>query len=150
MRLNSVGRGHCTVTFSKWAAPIVPVLKRDGSIRICGDYMLTVNRAAGTDPYPLPRIDDIFTLLAQGKTFTKLDSAHAYQQVPLDNELKDFTTINTHHGLFLHNRLPFGVASAPSIFQRTMENLLQGTSVYLEFVCISMTSLSRGQHLRNT
>ena len=32
--------------FSQWAAPIVPIVKGDGTIRICGDYKLTVNRAA--------------------------------------------------------------------------------------------------------
>ena len=42
------------VKFSDWAAPIVPVLKKDGSIRICGDYKLTVNRVAKVDTYPLP------------------------------------------------------------------------------------------------
>ena len=39
------------VTFSEWAAPIVPVLKQDGSIRICGYYKLTVNKAAKPDVY---------------------------------------------------------------------------------------------------
>ena len=39
--------------FSDWAAPIVPVLKQDGSIRICGDYKLTINRVAKLDTYPL-------------------------------------------------------------------------------------------------
>ena len=37
------------VDFSEWAAPIVPVVKRDGSIRICGDYKLTINQAAEVD-----------------------------------------------------------------------------------------------------
>ena len=46
------------VEFSEWAAPIVPIVKRDGSVRICGDYKLTVNRAARLDTYPAPRIDD--------------------------------------------------------------------------------------------
>ena len=68
------------VTFSKWAAPIVPVLKRDGTIRICGDYKLTVNQATKTDPYPLPRIDDLFASLSKGKSFTKLDLLkHTYK-----------------------------------------------------------------------
>ena len=39
---------------SEWAAPIVPVVKPDGSIRICGDYKLTANKAAKTESYPLP------------------------------------------------------------------------------------------------
>ena len=67
------------VAFSDWAAPIVPVLKKDGSVRICGDYRLMVNQAAKLETYPLPKIEDLLTSLAGGKTFTKLDLAHAYQ-----------------------------------------------------------------------
>ncbi len=44
------------ITCSDWAAPIVPVVKRDGSIRVCGDYKLTANVATVTDSYPLPKI----------------------------------------------------------------------------------------------
>ncbi len=105
------------VKFSNWAAPVVPVLKPDGSIRICGDYKLTVNKAAKLDPYPLPKIEDLFARLAGGEeiNFTKLDIAHAYQQIPLDSSSKDSVTINTHKGLFRYNRLPFGVHSAPAM-----------------------------------
>ncbi len=129
-----------SVKFSEWAAPIVPVVKREGNIRICGDYKLTVNAVSKTDPYPLPRIEDIFASLAGGKTFTKLDLEHAYQQVPLTEDSRKYTTINTHKGLFQYNRLPFGVASAPGIFQRTVENLLQGipdVCVYLDDILIT-------------
>jgi hypothetical protein len=42
------------IKFSDWAAPIVPVIKSDGSIRICGDYKVTVNQAAKVDHYPIP------------------------------------------------------------------------------------------------
>ena len=58
------------VQFSQWAAPIVPVLKRDGSIRICGDYKVTVNLAAKTDTYPLPKIEDLFASLSGGQKLT--------------------------------------------------------------------------------
>ena len=71
------------VSMSEWAAPIVPVLKLDGSIWICGNYKLTINQAAKPDVYPLPCVEDLFATLAGGKSFTKLDLAEAYQQIPL-------------------------------------------------------------------
>ena len=76
------------VTFSDWAAPIVPVVKRDGTVRICGDYKLTVNTVAKTDSYPLPRIEDIFASLSNGKSFSKLDLSNAYLQIPLSDDAK--------------------------------------------------------------
>ncbi len=112
------------VQFSDWAAPIVPVMKKDGSVSVCGDYKVTVNQVATLDTYPLPRIEDLFASLAGGKAFTKLDLAHAYQQVLLHEDSKQYVTINTHRGLYRYNRLPFGVASALAIFQRTMDTLL--------------------------
>ena len=55
------------VRHSQWAAPLVSVIKSDGSIQLCGDYHTTVNRAAKLDPYPLPKIEDLFVSLAGGK-----------------------------------------------------------------------------------
>ena len=60
------------VKFSDWAAPIVPVVKKDGRIRICGDYKLTANRASLSDPYPIPRIDNLLASTAKAKIFSKL------------------------------------------------------------------------------
>ena len=96
------------IQFADWAAPIVPVMKRDGSIWICGDYKVTVNRASHLDKFPLPRIDDIFASLSSGKKFTKLDLAHAY--LPLDEASMKLVVINTQRGLFRYNRLLFGIA----------------------------------------
>ena len=66
------------VQFSGWAAPIVPIVKGDGSIRICGDYKVTVNHAAKVETYPLPKIDDLLASLGRGKLYTKLNLAHVY------------------------------------------------------------------------
>ena len=73
-----------------------------------------------------------------GKVFTKLDLAHAYQQVELDEESQKMVTITTQRGLYKVKRLLSGVASAPSMFQRIMESLLQGIPGVTVF--IDMTS----------
>ena len=138
------------VRFSKWAAPIVPVLKKCGSIRLCGDYKLTANTASPVDVYPLPIIEELFNDLSGGKQFTKLDLAQAYLQLPLSDSSKPLTTINTHKGLFQFNRMPFGISSAPAIFQRTMDNLLKGlthVTVYLDDIVV--TGSTEEEHLRN-
>ena len=129
------------VQFADWAAPIVPVIKSDGkSVRICGDFKLTVNQASKSDRYPIPCINDLFATLAGGTSFSKLDMSQAYQQIELDEDSQKYTIINTQRGLYCYKRLPFGIASAPGIFQRVMESLLKGipgVTVYLDDVLIT-------------
>ena len=65
----------------------MPVLKADKqSLRICADFKQTVNIASKLDRYPIPKIEELFTKLAGGKSFTKLDMSQAYQQIPLAEE----------------------------------------------------------------
>ena len=62
------------VETAEWAAPIVPVLKQDkSSVRICGDFRVTVNPVSKLDAYPIPKVEDIFATLSKGKFFSKLD-----------------------------------------------------------------------------
>ena len=129
------------VEFADWAAPIVPVLKSDKqSVRICGDFKFTINPVAKLDRYPLPRTGDMLANLSGGTSFSKLDLSQAYQQIALDQESQKLVVINTHKGLFRYTRLPFGVSSAPGIFQRIMESLLQdipGIAVFLDDILLS-------------
>ena len=128
------------VSTSKWASPIVPVVKSDGSVRICGDYKVAVNKALVSDIYPLPTTEDLFASLAGGKVFSKLDLTNAYQQLAVSEESREILTINTHKGLFTYNCLPFGISSAPAVFQRTLEELFrgqQGVAIYLDDILVT-------------
>ena len=89
-RVDSITKRRCYYSSSvfRLAAPIVPVIKSDESIHICGDYSVTVNAISILDSYPLPRADDLFTAMSGGKLFTKLDLSHAYQQLPIAEESK--------------------------------------------------------------
>ena len=102
------------------------------------------------DNYPIPKIEDLYATLGEGMEFTKLDLSQAYQQLELDEESKDYTVINTHKGLFRYNRLPYGISSAPGIFQRTIESLLQGIpQVVVRIDDILVTGKTRNKHLEH-
>ncbi|XP_026724771.1 uncharacterized protein K02A2.6-like isoform X1 [Trichoplusia ni] len=127
------------VDTSDWATPLVIVHKPDGALRLCADYKVTLNRMLRVDKYPVPKIDDLFSRLRGSKYFTKLDLSQAYNQILLD-ESKDFTVINTHKGLFRYNRLVYGLASSPGIFQRIMTQLfdkIPNVTVFLDDILIT-------------
>jgi predicted aspartyl protease len=137
------------VSSSEWAAPIV-VVPKDGNIRICGDYKVTINPVLDIDIHPLPKPEELFASLGGGKRFSKINLSQAYQQLRLEENSKTLLTINTHKGLYRYTRLPFGVASAPAIFQRVMDTMLQGipkVTCYLDDILV--TGVDDADHLAN-
>lgn len=136
------------IEYSDWASPIVAVRKSLNDVRICGDYKVAVNSALDTKQYPLPKIEELFHELNGGERFSKLDLKDAYHQLPLSESSKKYTVINTHKGLYEYQRLPFGIASAPAIFQQVMEKVLHGIPgvvIYLDD--ITVTAPSTEEHL---
>lgn len=100
---------------SDWATHIVVVPKNNG-IRICGNYKVTLNSQLQVDKYPLPKPGNLFSTLSGGQFFSTLDLSNAYHQMEMDEWSQAMLTINTHTELYKYLRLPFGVASAPSLF----------------------------------
>ncbi|CAF3487193.1 unnamed protein product, partial [Rotaria socialis] len=134
---------------SPWAAPIVPIKKPNGKIRICGDFKVTINAQILVDQHPIPSIDELLSRLNNGEKFTKLDLSDAYLQVELDEQSKSLVVINTPLGLFRYNRMPFGISNAPAIFQRIIDQVIAGISnsiAYLDDILI--TGKNEEEHLQ--
>lgn len=86
------------VDHAKWETPIVTPVKPDGSVCICADYKCTINKALQQNAYPVPVVQYLLHSLSKGKTFTKLDLAQVYQQLPVDDATPEAQTIITHQG----------------------------------------------------
>ena len=108
------------VEYAEWASQILPVLKKDkNSVRVYGDCKQTINPVSHLDWYSIPKVEDLFTSLAEGCVFSKIDLSQAYQQVPIEESAWQYVVINTHKWLFRYTKLPFGVSSAPAFSNAT-------------------------------
>ena len=117
--------GIVSPSSSPWSSPMVIVPKRDGTHRICIDYR-KLNKALVKDSYPLPRIEHIFATLGKSKFFPTLDLKSGYHQISIAPEDREKTAFCTRTSLFEFNCMPFGIASAPAIFQRMISKVLHG------------------------
>ncbi|XP_017881808.1 uncharacterized protein K02A2.6-like, partial [Ceratina calcarata] len=142
--------GHLEkVETSEWATPIVPIIKKDGKVRLAGNFKLTVNPYIVMNKYPLPLFDEIFAVLQGGEEFSEIDLAHAYMQLAVERQSRDCLTIITHRGLLRYTRLAEGVCVGPGEFQKLMEGVLAGISNTVAYLDnIYCTGKNRVEHLR--
>lgn len=129
---------------SSWSAPVVPVRKPDGSVRLCVDYR-ALNKATYKDAYPLPNIEDTLYNLHGVKYFSSLDLVKGYYQVPVAENSKEYTAFVTGSGHWQFKRMPFGLCNGPATFQKLMNTVLSGFSVdhvmaYLDDVLVMSKS----------
>lgn len=133
----------------EWATPTVNVVKPSGQIRICGDFRCTLNPVLTKHLHPVPIFDQLRQTLSKGDIFSKIDLKDAYLQFPIAPESKKYVTISTHKGYYQYNRMPFGISTAPSIFQHYLDKLLgdiPGVAVYFDDIAI--TGKDQKDHLR--
>ena len=135
--------------YSDWAAPIVPVRKPSGGLRICGDYSVALNRHLKVPEHPMPNIEELLAKLNGGVLFSKLDLSQAYQQIELDSKSQELVAINTHIGLYTYSRVPYGISAAPALFQRLMDKILQGLQCGCYLDDIVVTGRTEEEHLKN-
>ena len=131
---------------SAWSSPIVLVTKKSGELRFCVDFR-KLNSVTTGHAHPLPRMDDIFDSLGNSQYFSTLDLRQGYWQIEVCEEDKHKTAFVTHNGLYEFNRMPFGLSTAPSTFQKTMEIVLSGLT-YETCLCYLDDVIVFGQDIR--
>lgn len=137
------------VNTATWASAIMPVVKAKGAIRICGDYKPTLNPNLVVDDHPLPAINEFFTNMSGGQKFSKIDVQQAYLHLEIHSDDREYLTLNTPIGLLQPTRLMYGVASAPAIWQKTMEQMLQGIEgLAIFFDDITVTAPDDATHIK--
>ena len=133
-------------------SPIVMVKKKNGEFRMCVDFR-KLNERLVPDNYPLPLIKDLHDSMAGAKWFSTLDLKSGFWQIPIHQEDQHKLTFVVPNGTYTFKVMPFGLSTAPSIFQRTMNSILgdlkfEYALTYIDDIIIySKTFTDHLQHL---
>ena len=143
--LNSMVRANIIAPVTEptqWISSMVVVPKKNGTLRICLDPK-ELNAAILREHYPLPTIEDVATRLHGAKVFIVLDVRSGFWHITLDEPSSFLTTFHTPFGRYRWKRMPFGICSAPEIFQRRMHELIEGLTG-IEVIADDFVVVGRG------
>jgi hypothetical protein len=140
MLTDYLDKGFIRVSNSPAAAPVLLVRKPGGGIRFCVDYR-ALNKITKKDRYPLPLIHETLERISRAKWFTKLDVIHAFHKIRIAEGDEWLTAFRTRFGLYEWLVTPFGLANAPSTFQRYINWALRDilddfASAYLDDILV--------------
>lgn len=130
-----------------WCSPLVITKRKTGDIRICTD-LRKLNTAVKRSVFQIPDFEDIVARVNQCEYFSLLDCNSAFHQIPVSPESQTLLTFASHSGRYCWKRLPYGLKSAPELFQAFLSNLLCNVSrVFVFFDDILIATKSISEHL---
>ena len=109
---------------TEWINSIVPVMKEDGSLRLCLDPK-DLNKAIERNQWYARTLDDILPELAQSKYFTVKDAMSGFWHMLLDLRSSLLTTFNTPWGKYRWLRMPFDLKVSGDVFQERLDRVLR-------------------------
>ena len=104
---------------------VVVTTKKSGALRVCVDPR-PLNKVLKRETYPMPILDEILPELSKAKVFSTVDLRSSFWHCVLDEESSLLTTFNTPYGRYRWLRLPFGLSVSPEIFQKRVNQTLEG------------------------
>jgi hypothetical protein len=117
-----LGKGFIHPSSSLWGAPMIFVLKKDGTQRLCVDYH-ALNEVTIKNKYPLPRIDDLFDQLRGACVFSKIDLRLGYHQLKIRECDIPKTAFVSRYGLYEYTVMSFRLTNAPAYFMYLMNKV---------------------------
>jgi len=117
-RLESIGL-LTKVTAAEWAAPTFIIPKKNKTVRVITDFR-GLNKCLKRNPFPMPKIPDIFRGMEKFRYATTIDLNMGYYSMPLSDKAKKLCVISLPWGLYQYNMLPMGIKPATNIFQQRM------------------------------
>ncbi|XP_018323065.1 uncharacterized protein K02A2.6-like [Agrilus planipennis] len=85
------------VDYSEWASTTHVVAKKNGKLRITGNYKPTLglNPRITIDEHPIPKMEHLFNQMRGATLFFHLDIDDAYTHLEVDDEFSHALTLNT-------------------------------------------------------
>lgn len=134
-----------------WVHPIVIITKKDGTVRICLDPR-NLNAAVKRHHYRIPVPEELFAQLSGCTVFSVLDAKSAFWQLALDEESSYLCTFATPWGRYRFRRVPFGLSTAPELFQQAIDRVFERQTIVMPYfddiLVASRTSSEHTTHLR--
>lgn len=148
-----IEKGWIRPSSSSWGAPVLFAPKSDGGLRMCIDYRM-LNAATVRNAHPLPHVQDALDGFAGAEVFSTLDLAAGFHQIVLREESRHLTAFRTDQGLYEYNVMPMGLANAPAMFQKAMNDMLRPfmnkfVTVYMDDIIIYSKNMEEhAEHLK--
>src|SRR6266487_1869175 len=140
-----------TTRYVQWLANIVPVIKKNGSLRICIDFR-DLNNATPKDEYPMPVAEMLIDSVAGFEYLSMLDGYSGYNQIFIAEEDIHKTAFRCPGALGTYEWvvMPFGLKNAGATYQRAMNLIFHDfieifMQVYIDDIVIK--SASKDDHL---
>lgn len=120
-----------------WVSSMVTVIKGE-KVLICIDPK-DLNQAIKREHFPIKTVEEVMARMPKAAVFSKLDAHQGFYQVELDDESSDLCTFNTPYGRYKYKRMPFGISSAPEVFQAIMSQIfddIEGVEVIADDILV--------------